>query len=239
MAWPGCRAIDAWSDAWSRKQRPRAGHWQLVLKASMPAFLSSRLPRLLPRTSMGALGPRGTSPNLPRPSGSPLAGAALITVVSGGSRPPGPPASVQACSPRPEASAVLPRPPSLLHSERSGAGQPSLLAHQGPRWAQGPSHPGTPLPVPGGLPSPVTTHARREPRFRSPAPHFPRESAALAFLERSWGPRAAEPCALNDPCQGLLPRFNYHPGFTSPGAPQNNVTCASCLRAPRPPPSPL
>ena len=30
---------------------------------------------------MGALGPRGMSPNLPRPSGSPLAGAALITVV--------------------------------------------------------------------------------------------------------------------------------------------------------------
>ena len=70
-------------------------------------------------------------------------------------------------------------------------------------------------------------------------PHCPGGSAALAFLERSWGPRAAKPCALNDPCQGLLPRFNYHPGFTSPGAPQNNVTCASWLRAPRPPVSPV
>lgn len=100
----------------------------------------------------------------------------------GGSRPPEAPASVQACSPCPEASAVLPGPPSLLallcwappeRSARSGARHPNPLPHLGP------SPPGTsrPCQYPAG----------------SPAPPQSRGSAALAFLEQSWGPRTAKP----------------------------------------------
>ena len=150
----------------------------------------------------------------------------------GGSRPLDSPASVQAWSPRPEASAVLPGPPSLLallcrappeRSARSGAGHPNPLL----TW----------VPAPRAPPAPVSTGRAPQP------PHNPGEAQCWP----SWsGAGDREPqrqghlcSALNDPCQGLLPGFNYHPGFTSPGAPHDSVTRASWLRLPRPPLSPL
>lgn len=83
-----------------------------------------------------------------------------------GSRSPDAPASVQACSLRPESSAVLPGPPSLLallcwappeHSARSGTGHPNPLPHLGPN----PPRHLLPLSVLGGLPSPCTVPGKR------------------------------------------------------------------------------
>lgn len=189
----------------SQKQKPRAGHRRLVLKASMPAFLSSRLPGFLPRTSTGALGPRGMSPNLPGPGGSPLAGAALITVVSGGSRPPGPPASVQACPPaqRPPLSSPDPHPCCIRKDLGWTTLPPRSPGHQVGTGSEPPGH------------SPASTRRAPQPSDhpcteRAQVP-FPRPRIVLGEAQRwlSWrgaGDREPQsPVRLTTPVKDSCP----------------------------------
>lgn len=169
------------------------------------------------------------SPNLPGPGGSPPAGAALITMVSG---------AVDLLKLQPQ---CRPVPPAQRPPLSSPGPRPCWLCsaghHQSVRQGLGLDTP-TPsltwVPAPRVPPAPVSTRRAPQP------PHSPGEAQRWPSWSRA-GDREPQSqghlCStLNDPCQGLLPRFSYHPGFTSPGAPHNNVTRASWLRAPPPTP---